>query len=382
MKIKNLVKPLISLSMIMLRIFPIKNNKIIFSAFSARTYGDNPKYIAEKIVKDKLDFDCVFVLNNPTEFELPIGVRSVRHNTFNYLYEMATAGIWIDNTRKQPHILKRDGQIYIQTWHGGISFKMVERDVEESLERSYVRTAVHDSRQIDFLLTNSEWGVKHFRRCFWYDGLILKTGSARLDILFHATFNQKLRIRRDVGVDQETHILLYAPTFRKNKSLNVYDIDYSLLKRVLGNKFGGKWNILVKLHPNISGLEFDLPNYVINASLYPDINELYCITDILITDYSSSIFDYSILKRPAFLYAKDIDEYSKDRNTYFDLRQLPFSLAESNEELEKIIFDFDIEQYLIKLKTFHKDLGLMEDGHACERIIQLLDSLRGIKSGE
>ena len=353
MKIKNILKPLIKGTMFVLRVFPIKENKVVFSAFSARTYGDNPRFIAEKIIEIGLPIDCVFVLKDPDNFQLPDGIRKVKYNTISYLYEMVTACIWVDNTRKQPYIVKRHGQTYIQTWHGGISFKMVEKDVESSLDKEYVKTAISDSKKIDYLLTNSLWGEKQLRRCFWYDGKIICTGSARLDLLFSQTITEKKELKKTFGMEFEEHVLLYAPTFRKDKRLDVYDIDYINLISALKKRFGGDWKILLKLHPNISNLKCNLPESVIDVTLYPDINQLYGIADVLITDYSSSIFDFSILKKPAFIYAKDIKEYSQDRNTYFDIKKLPFILAENNKELVNIIEKFDEKQYRIELERFH-----------------------------
>ena len=353
-------------------VFPIQQNKVVFSAFSARTYGDNPRFIAEEIASAGRNIDCVFVLETPSKYRLPQGIRAVKYNTINYLYEMATAKVWVDNTRKQPHIIKRKGQKYIQTWHGAIAFKMIEKDVQSALDEEYVRTAIHDSSQIDYLLTNSKWGEDMLRRCFWYDGKILRTGSARLDILFCQTQEQKQSIRERLGIPAGTRVLLYAPTFRKNKRLDVYNVDYSGLQSALETRFGGQWNIMVKLHPNISNLKCCIPDYVIDATLYPDINELYGISDALMTDYSSAILDYSVLKKPAFVYASDIEEYSQDRSTYFDIRKLPFPLAENNDQLKKMVRDFDEKTYLRDLVAFHRELDLLEDGYASKRVAELI----------
>lgn len=372
MKLKNILKPIIKQTMYLFQVFPIQQNKVVFSAFSARTYGDNPRFIAEEIASSGKNVDCVFVLDHPDRYSLPLGIRTVRHNTVKYLYEMATAKFWVDNTRKQPHIIKRRGQKYIQTWHGAIAFKMIEKDVQGVLDEEYVRTAIHDSSQIDYLLTNSKWGEDMLRRCFWYDGKILRTGSARLDILFRQTQAQKQAIRDQLKIPARARVLLYAPTFRKSKRMDVYDIDYSRLQSALETRFGGKWKIMVKLHPNISDLRYNIPDYVIDATLYPDINELYGISDALITDYSSSILDYSVLRKPAFVYACDIEEYSQDRSTYFDIRALPFPLAENNEQLNEQVLHFDEGAYLNDLTAFHEELDLLEDGHASQRVADLI----------
>ncbi|MGZ1333968.1 CDP-glycerol glycerophosphotransferase family protein, partial [Lactobacillus delbrueckii subsp. bulgaricus] len=139
-------------------------------------------------------------------------MRVVKYNTLRYLYEMATARVWVDNTRKQPHIVKRKGQFYIQTWHGGIFIKKIEKDAENVLDSEYVKTAINDSKNIDCFLTNSKWGENQIRRCFWYDGDIEITGSPRVDIIFNCSESKKKEIRNSLGINVKDHILLYAPT--------------------------------------------------------------------------------------------------------------------------------------------------------------------------
>lgn len=373
MKFKNLLKPFIALSMYALRILPIKKNKIAFCAFSGRVYGDNPKAIAECLV-DKFggNVDCVFFVQNPSRTIVKKGIRLVKYNTFRYLYEMATAHVWIDNTRKQPQVKKRKGQFYIQTWHGGIWIKKIEADVADSLDSEYIRTAINDSKNIDILLTNSEWGVEQLKRCFWYEGDILKTGSPRLDVIFKYLTVMNYSLKNSLGIKQQQKVALYAPTFRRVNSFEVYNLDIESLIETLRQKFGGEWVILVKMHPNIKDAGYKCPSSAHDVSQYPDINELYTVSDILITDYSSSIFDFMITMRPAFLFAIDAVEYSKDRDTYFDLHKLPFLFAENNNELMDNIRSFDYDVYKEKLSKFIDSLGILEDGHASERVVNII----------
>lgn len=376
MRVKNIFKPFLSVSMVLLRIFPIKENKIVFSSFSARSYSDNPKYIAEEIIRRSSKYDCVAVLRNAFDI-VPDGIRTVRYNSLKYLYEMATAKIWVDNTRKQPYILKRKQQIYIQTWHGCPWFKRIEKDAEEVLDREYIETAKNDSRNIDYLLTNSTWGEEHFRDCFWYNGKILKYGSPRLYLLFNHSQNDIERIRNQLKLKEEYQYLLYAPTFRKNGDLSAYNIDYNRLIESLKKRFGGNWGIIFRLHPNIREERIHVTGNVeiIDASLYADINEIYVVSDFLVTDYSSTIFDFTFAKKRALIYANDFTEYRKDRSTMMDIRELPFSFAENNDELEDNILNFDDSVYQQKLDKFHKELDLVEDGKAGERVFNLIQTL-------
>jgi len=203
--------------------------------------------------------------------------------------------------------------------------------------------------------------VEWLRRCFWYSGKILKCSSARLGPLF--SYDQKIidDIKRNLKIDEGFKIVLYAPTFRKGNSMEAYNIDFEKLTEEMCKKFGGQWLILVKLHPNIAESEFYLPDSVINMSNYPDITDLYVISDVLITDYSSAMFDYSLLDRPVFLYASDIEDYKEDRDLYFDIFDLPFPCSENNEELAENIRNFDNGVYQQKLHEFRDKIGLVEN---------------------
>lgn len=372
MKIKKLVKPVIKGIMYILRVIPIKENKVVFSAFSAHSYSDNPKYIAEEILREKLPLDCVFVLKDPDSCHVPLGIRKVKYNTLNYLYEMATAKVWIDNTRKQPHIIKRAHQKYIQTWHGAIALKKIEKDAEYALSAEYIHTAKNDSSNIDVLTTNSIFGKNMMRSCFWYNGKIEITGSARLDILTNTDIDIKETVRANLGIKNDEKVILYCPTFRRIDTTDVYDLDYAKLRDILKKKWPGNWRILLRLHPNMSStMDVKLP-YVSDVSKYPDINEIYTVSDVLITDYSSTMFDFSVIKRPIFIYAVDIDEYRKDRDTYFELRELPFPVAENNSELVDNIFSFNETDFQKNLKVFHESLSILEDGLASKRIAAMI----------
>ncbi len=375
-KMKKILKFFIKFVMRFFALLPLDTKKVVFSSFSGRSYSDNPKYIAEEIVRQNLDLDCVFVLEHPEKEKLPEGIRSVKYNTIQYLYEVATAKIWVDNTRKQPHILKKANQIYIQTWHGSIAIKKIEKDAIATLDDSYVQTAIKDSKNIDYLITNGQWGEALFKRCFWYDeGKILKLGSPRVDMLFDDNYRLQKKIRDSLNVDPNKKILLYAPTFRKDKNMDVYKINYNRVVETLKSRFSGDWCVLIKLHPNIkelAGKMMFLCDDVIDVSQYSDINELYTISNVLITDYSSSIFDFAITRKPAFIFACDLEEYLTDRDTYFDVKSLPFPFAMDNDQLERNILKFDVENYHENLDEFYNKLGLVEDGHASKRVVELI----------
>ena len=158
---------------------------------------------------------------------------------------------------------------------------------------------------------------------------------------------------------------------------HIYNLDYLRLKAVCEKRFGGKFAVLVRLHPNVMeksrDLSFDGTN-VLNASFYPDIQELLTAADVVISDYSSLMFDFALSYKPCFQYATDIDKYKEDRNFYFALDQLPFSLATSNDELEQKILTFDMDVYRDTLKEFYASVGMVSTGDSAKRCAELISS--------
>ena len=206
---------------------------------------------------------------------------------------------------------------------------------------------------------------------------IMEAGSPRNDILFNTgKYIEYIRkkIRDYFNITEQTNILIYAPTFRADCGVDVFKINYNNLIEVLEEKLGGEWCILVRLHPNISN-KADFIKYdskIINATNYDDMYELLAASDILITDYSSTMFEFSLTYKPVFLYAPDIQSYKYERNFYFDIFALPFPLAETEEQLYKEIENFDTEKYSVRLKNFFDQLGVIEDGKASKRVVEKL----------
>lgn len=364
---------ILSCIMFAMRIFPIKRNKIIFSNFAGKGYGDNPKYIYQ-VLSNIADIDAVWIVSDDKfSEEIPKEIRVVKNKSFKKFYELATAKVWVDNCRKSEYILKRKGQFYIMTWHAGLCIKKVEKDAEAVLGRSYVRYARADSQKIDLMVSNSKWCTELYKKSFWYSGKIVESGSPRNDFLLEK--NQCNCIKERLGIDDSKKVAIYAPTFRKDKALDSYDIDIEKVLIKLSQKFDFEWVLILRLHPSVSKsihISKCWRENVIDASDYGDVYEILKISDVLFTDYSSLIFDYALMKRPAFIFASDIDKYIEDRGFYFDLRMLPFPFANSNDALIHNIENFNMEDYCQKLNMFFNQVGLLEKGNASNTIAELI----------
>ncbi|MDQ0975374.1 CDP-glycerol glycerophosphotransferase [Neobacillus niacini] len=361
-------------------LLPIKKNKIFFFSYYGSQYGCSPKYISEYILKNypKDKFDVVWAFNDLNGKEHLSDFRKVKIMTFRYFYELCTSKIVITNFRTTDLYVKRKNQYYIQTWHSFLRLKQIEKDAEESLPSNYINMAKKDSRKCDLLLSGCDYSSDIFKRAFWYEGDIFEHGTPRNDLLFKDNSFFRNKILKELDVQDNQKIILYAPTFRKDNNLEVYNIQYSNIMERLKNKFGGEWVFLVKLHPHLMSQSSQLTFYnnVIDVTSYDDIQELLSIADVLITDYSSLMFDFAITQRPCFLFVPDLVEYiKKDRNLYFDIKELPFISAENTQELLDKIESFDNTMYSQRLSYFLKRVGSFESGKANEHLLKHIEEV-------
>ncbi len=361
-----------------MRVFPIKKGRIYISNYFGKGYGDSPKYICNELLKYRDEFRIVWCLND-LNCSLPSGIRKVKNNTIKNIYEMCIAEIWIDNCRKPIYVRKRKGQYYIQTWHGDMGNKKSEGEAIESLSRSYIASAKNDSKMADLFLSGNEWFSRVIRKAYWYNGEIANFGSPRRDILYNSTEEAKENIKKALGINNKVKIVLYAPTFRKKQdleSLQLYDLKWEMIIDALGERFGGEWIGICRLHPNISKMSslLKFPDCVVDATSYQDMQELLMISDICISDYSSSIFEFAVTKKPSFVYAPDYEDYiSNDRQYQFSVDELPFPFAIKTGDLIKNIKSFNNEEYLMKLDYFYNDvLHIYKEGDASKKVAELL----------
>lgn len=359
----------------LLRVFPVQKNKVVISNFGGRGYGCNCKYVTDELLKKDSSnmLDLVWLTEGEPD-GIPTRIRKVPYSSFKAMFELSTAQVWIDNLRKPPYVRKRKKQFYVMTWHAGIGFKKSEKDSIQSLRRSYIYAAKNDSKMADLFLADSEWQYNIYRQAFWYEHEIAKCGLPRMDIIFKDDPVIKKQIRDRLGISENTKCVLYAPTFRAQNdesSIGVYNLDWKKVIDSLQKKTGDTWLGLIRLHPNASHLcdKLNLPENVIDLTAYPDMQELLLVADCFITDYSSAIFDFSVKGKMAFMFALDLAEYIKDRDLYFDFRELPYSFAQSNAELAGDILSFSQEEYSYKIHEFFYDkCGLYEGGHASEYV--------------
>lgn len=377
-KVKNLVSELIgkSLQFIAKLLYShsiIIENKIVIDNFLGKGYGDNPKCICEALLKKNTYLDIVWVCKDLNSV-FPSGVRIVKYGSLKSLKEYYTAKVWIDNVRNSFKPSKRERQYYIQTWHGNLGNKLVEGAAIETLPRKYVITAKKDAAQTDLMISGSVFFTNLIRDHFWYNGRIMEIGTPRLDVFFQNKSGIIENVKKQYGIDTNTNVILYAPTFRNSYSIEDYDLDYQSAISAFERLYRCKCLMIIRFHPNlkVDTRCLNLPSNVINVSDYPDVYELVISSNAIITDYSSISIESGVFYKPVFIYANDIDEYTKERGFISDINKQPFPISRTNGELVSIIENFNFDDYASKLKLFNNQLGIKEYGTASKALSEVI----------
>lgn len=349
--------------------YPLQMNKIVCSNFHGKGFGCNPKYIVNALLKKSKDLDIVWLGSSNDEF--PEGVRTVPYNSEEAFMEIATARVLIDNQLKFIGFMKRPDQFYIETWHGAIPLKKIALDNPLNQEnKKYNERRALNYNNIDLFTSNSGFCSRMCRRAFEYPGWILEEGYPRNDLLYEPQEQYKKNVCKMLHISEDSKLILYAPTFRTDRSLDAYQLEY---QKVL-DSLGGEWKMLIRLHPHVQGQAKNIQysDRIINASMVPDMQELMAASDILVTDYSNIMFEFMISGRPCFIYATDIEAYQEERDYYFDIYHLPFPIATTSDELIERIHTFDQEKYLSDVKAFEKIVDLNETGTASEKVADII----------
>ena len=362
--------------------FRTNRRKVVFSSFWGRGFADNPKYVALELMKRGLDLDLVWLAANPDAVRrtLPSEIRVGAYKGWRGLREAATAAVRVDNQLVNLHdvgFVKRPDQLYVQTWHGSLGIKRIGFDFADGTadhDRRY-GNRVKDGAMVDALISNSTFESAIYREQWLGGGRICEFGHPRNDILVNGVspdFAGKIRQRIGVAVDER--LLLYAPTFRDDDPKFDYVFDYESVLAACEKRFGGTWRMVVRKHPRMSVAMLGVTpgSSVVDASSYPDMQELLSVTDALVTDYSSCMFDFLLTGRPVFVFARDLAKYETTRGFYYPFSETPFSVAETDVVLCANIAAFDAEKYAHDREMFFKSKGCIEDGHASERVADLI----------
>ncbi len=271
-------------------------------------------------------------------------------------------------------VVKNKETLYFQTWHGSMGIKKMDADAKNEYENlGWYKWQKMSAESFNYIFVDSDFEKNVYTSGFEGNGEILKLGKARDSIFYKDPTPYIEKVKEFYNIPKENKILLYAPTWRSDKRCNCYNIDIKALKKALNKRFGGDWSILIRAHYLMPKAIFKAlydENEVINASAYIDMQELLVAADVLISDYSSCVPEYTILKKPSFLYATDIEKY--ENGFYYPLTDLPSPLATDNYELINNVLNFDEKLFKQKAEQFLVDKGHQDDENSCVRIVDFI----------
>ena len=343
------------------------SNSILFESFQGKVIGDNPYAIFEEVLSRNPSFELLFTVGSKTQ--APEGAKGVRHGSIAWLKALASSKVLVNNTNFPGFFRKRPGQVYIQTWHG-TPLKRLGRDIVDVVPTgSYLRMMDREASYWDYLVSPSAYCSEIFPSTFGYKGNILETGYPRNDILINHASKRDL-IRRSLGIADGQQVVLYAPTWRDSQRTatgNWKPVNF------LPGSLGDNVTVLFRGHTNThSAHTAEVARGTIDVTNYKNVAELYLAADVLVTDYSSSMFDFSVTGKPMIFLAPDFDDYVAKRGFYFDFEQLaPGPILRDSSFLRKALESIDSQksEYAQRYLAWQLKFNKLEDGLASKRVV-------------
>ncbi len=358
-----------------------KDNWIVFESFVGRNYSGQPKYIYRYLQKNQgKKYRYIWVVNDK-KIKIDGKCKKIKRFGLRYYYYMTRSKYWVNNMRQPHSYKKRPGQIMLETWHGTPLKKLVF-DMEDvhSASPEYKQIVYEQSRDWDYLLSDNPFSTEKFQSCFLYDReKILELGYPANDPLYDGELDKKaMRLKKKLGIPQDKKVILYAPTWRDDNRYGAgeYKFELKLDWNRLYAELGKEYVILLRMHYWVvdrlktEGLE----GFLFNVSDYSDVTDLYIISDICITDYSSVFFDYANLRRPILFYMYDLEKYRDMlRGFYLDIyKDLPGPVLTEESQLIDAIKNIErtTEAYQKRYQIFYDRFCGIDDGNAAKRVCE------------
>ncbi|WP_173915590.1 CDP-glycerol glycerophosphotransferase family protein [Halobacillus sp. Marseille-Q1614] len=363
---------------------PSNQNLVVFESFHGKQYSDSPRAIYEYMKENYPSYELIWSADRRhypdfMEKDLPV----VRRFSLKWLLVMTRAGYWVTNTRLPNWLPKPKGTEYVQTWHG-TPLKRLAADMDEvhmpgTNTLKYKSNFIKEANKWDYLVAPNEYSSEIFKSAFLFGKNMIESGYPRNDYLYNQNNPQTIRaLKTKLNLPEDKKVVLYAPTWRDNQfyQRGKYKFDLSLDLQKMKDELGDEYVVVLRMHYLIAE-NFDLgpfEGFAYDFSKHEDIRDLYLISDILITDYSSVFFDYANLRRPIIFYVYDIDEYRDSlRGFYLDLeKEAPGPLTKTTEEVIASIKEFERNNYQLddSFEAFYERFCAWEKGESSKRVVE------------
>lgn len=371
------------------KLVSVDEKLVIFISFHGRGYSDNPRAIYEQMKKDERFKDYRFIWfvkdHKTKKLEIP-GAEIVEYFSFPYFYYMSKAKYWVINCKMPLYICKKPQQIYLQTWHG-TPLKRLAHDIIAPDDATFYRSGVSfdkmcesydvDVARYNYMISPNKFCTEVFQTSFQINReRLIETGYPRNDFITNATKDEIIALKNKFHLPLDKKVVLYAPTWRDNSYVAAgytFDLkaDFKKWKDILGEDY------IVVFKPHYLIINKYKNDHTLDGFLYSipadaEINELYVLSDILITDYSSVFFDYAVLNRPIYFYMYDIEEYKGElRGFYLDIyKELPGKIYEDETNMLKDV-KLDIYDYSY-LKVFNERFNSEQTGNCAQKVIDIV----------
>lgn len=360
---------------------PIKQ-QVLFNNFNGRGWGDSQCVIAEAIHKCAPDVELLWTVSGDAVVQsLPEYIRPVKFESIEYYKSMACSAAWVYNVLLPIGSIKRDEQLYIQTWHGDRAFKKILNDASRDAAKRAGHFKVREFCEVsmcDYIVTGSSFAEGMYRSALGFHGKFLAVGMPRNDRLIDIDEKARKEMRKKLNLPDDVKVMTYAPTYRdssKDEGTVDSDINLVMLLTTLEARDDCEWRCLLRAH---GGDKLTIRNGAenhrfIDVTQYPDMNDLLIATDLLVTDYSSCATDFVVSGRPVLLYQDDYEKYiTSDRALYFDMKDFPMPVAHNMVEAIEIIRAMTPEKSELEDKAVLEFYGSYENGTATEKVKDII----------
>lgn len=295
----------------------IDNSLILFNSFGGKKYNDSPKVLFEAMSRDNRFKDCHFIwaFENPDKYQLP-NAKSIKIDSFEYFKTALKAKVWISSVNIERGLhLKKKNTIYINTWHGAGTKK---------IGNACNGRKDYDFSSVDMMLVQSDFERQIFIRDFNCNPEAIRMlGFPRNDELFHITLEKKEELRELLNVPKGKKVILYAPTWRDSKDGGLsYEFVPPINMVKWKQELADNYVMLFRMHTFTTKFEMTYDEFARDVSSYENLNHILAITDVLVTDYSTIVYDAAIAGVPFVCFGFDYDIYREERGFYYDLNDI------------------------------------------------------------